>query len=69
MKSPGRTGLAFMKYWCVSWVKPVHMKTFSTSCTCASATGSGRFLWEASARVRLEWQQWWYSVPFRSRLV
>src|SRR4051812_38167788 len=33
MKSPGRTGLAFMKYWWVSRVKPVHMKTLSTSCT------------------------------------
>src|SRR5262245_5808986 len=31
MKSPGRTGLAFMKYWCVSLVKPVHMKTLSMS--------------------------------------
>jgi hypothetical protein len=31
MKSPGRTGLAFMKYWCVSGVNPLHMKTFKTS--------------------------------------
>ena len=41
MKSPGRTGLAFMKYWCVSRVKPVHMKTLSTSCTWRSASRDG----------------------------
>ena len=57
MKSPGRTGLAFMKYWCVSRVKPVHMKTLSTSCTCGSASRSGSPVCAASARVRLEWQQ------------
>ena len=27
-----------MKYWPVSRVKPVHMNTLSTSCTCGSAT-------------------------------
>jgi hypothetical protein len=58
MKSPGRTGLAFMKYWWVSLVKPVHMKTLSTSWTCISASRTGRWTSAASARLRLEWQQW-----------
>ena len=37
-KSPGLTGLAFIKYWWVSWVNPVHIKTFNTSWTRLSAS-------------------------------
>ena len=46
-----------MKYWPVSRVKPVHMKTFMTSWTCISISSIGRPVSSDSARDRLEWQQ------------
>ena len=53
-KSPGLTGLAFMKYWPVSRMKPVHMKTFSTSCTAGSTSRERPSRRRARARVRFE---------------
>ena len=53
MKSPGRTGLAFIKYWCVSLVKPVHMRLMGDAgVPCGACQDTGEVLADPHLKAR-----------------